>query len=143
MAKKKLKEFEQSISEFTTEAIRLVANGLRLFLIFLPNIIGGIAEGIKNANMPKIFEGLEKEWEAVKNSLNENLPTIWSAFLDIMIFGLDKYDDVLDAFGKSVAQHADKLAELFRGIGRILLSQTVIASEFFLGASEGRYSNSR
>lgn len=135
--KEKLKEFEQSISEFTTEAIRLVANGLRLFLIFLPNIIGGIAEGIKNANMPKIFKGLEKEWEAVKNSLNENLPTIWSAFLDIMIFGLDKYDDVLDAFGKSVARHADKLVELFRGIGRILLSQTVIASEFFLGASEG------
>ncbi|MGC8903424.1 MAG: hypothetical protein ACP5KD_08845, partial [Fervidobacterium sp.] len=135
--KKTLQAFEESFGGFVKEAVRFVFKFTEALFTIMPSVIGGIAKGLKEANLPELFAGIEDEWNNVKASLQANLPSIMASILDIMMFGLEKWDDVVDIFGKSFAKNSKKIADLFYKIGELILSNAVVSSELVKGAVKG------
>jgi len=134
---KTLQAFEESFGGFVKEAVRFVFKFTEALFTIMPSVIGGIAKGLQEANLPELFVGLEDEWNEVKASLQANLPSIMASILDIMMFGLEKWDDVVDIFGKSLAKNSKKMADLFYEIGELILSNAVVSSELVKGAVKG------
>lgn len=132
-----LNAFEDAFAGFVKEAVRFAFKFSEAVLTVLPSVVGGIAKGLTSANLPELFKDMEDEWKQFKASLDKNLPNIMASLLDILIFGLDKWDDVVDIFSKSLAKNSEKLAGLFYSIGELILSNTVAASELVKGAVKG------
>lgn len=135
--KEKLGYLESSISAYTTEVTKFAANLIHALIVLLPTVISGIAEGLRGANIPKLFEGIEEDWNALNATLQKELPSILASFIEIMIFGLRGYNDVLAILSDSIKKNASNLSQLFLEIGKMMLSQMAIGGQLFLGAAQG------